>query len=595
MKRAWLAVACIGLLGPCPFVRADCGGDALDARARALLQRDHAAGAVLVVVDRNGTLLSRGYGAADVEAGRPMTPDTTLVHAGSISKLFTGIAVLQLVADGRLDLDRDVNAYLDFHVPTPAGGVPVTLRRLLTHRAGFEEHAKGLFTRGPAPRPLGPWLADSLPRRLFPNGDVSSYSNFGVALAGYVVERAAGMPFHDDVAARILRPLGMEHSTFRQPLPPELAPLMARGYVRADRPPLPFVEVLQAAPAGALATTGTDMGRFMRALLRGGELDGARILDAETLRSMMAPQVATPAGRMGLSFFEKDVAGRRSIGHDGATTTFFSALSLLPAEGLGVFASVDGAGAAGAPEELVAAAVEACAPPAPSATPPGVAGVAVGAPSGAYQTSRRAESTLLRLNALIAQVVFMARSDGSVVERRAPWWSGGTRFVPAGAGLFRSAKGRLLALDARGSVHAGPPAQEWQKVPWWLDARCVLPAVLAAALAAVAVLLFGRVAAAVRALLALDIVVLAASGALFASALRDYTVLGDALDPWLALLYGAAWACVAGAVSLPVAVARAWSGSSRRTRIGSALAIAASLVLAWFFVVFRLAGTTLNY
>src|SRR5215510_12565874 len=173
------------------------------------LARLKIAGAVVVVVKNGSTLLARGYGYADVESRRSMTADKTLVRPGSISKLFTGIAAMQLVEQGKLDLDRDVNDYLDFHVPTPTGGVPVTLRRLMTHRAGFEEHVKGLFSADRVPEPLGHWLMRSLPRRLFPGGDVPAYSNYGMALVGYIVEPAAGKLHPDYVAEHILQPLGM--------------------------------------------------------------------------------------------------------------------------------------------------------------------------------------------------------------------------------------------------------------------------------------------------------------------------------------------------------------------------------------------------
>lgn len=109
---------------------------------------------------------SPGYGFADIDAKKPLTADATLVRPGSISKLFTGIAVMQLVDAGKLDLDRDVNGYIDFAIPTPAGGVAVTLRRLLTHRAAFEEHLNGPFSRDRESEPLGRWLAKNLPQRL---------------------------------------------------------------------------------------------------------------------------------------------------------------------------------------------------------------------------------------------------------------------------------------------------------------------------------------------------------------------------------------------------------------------------------------------
>lgn len=161
-------------------------------------------GAVVVVVTRDVQVFAKGYGFSDIEAQKRFTPDATLVRAGSNSKLFTGIAVMQLVEVGKLDLDRDVNDYVDFDISTPEGGVPVTRRRLLRHRAGFEEHVKGTFSKDREPDPLGPWLGRNLPRRLFPEGDVEAYSNYGVTLAGYVVERASGEPFAPYVQRHVL-------------------------------------------------------------------------------------------------------------------------------------------------------------------------------------------------------------------------------------------------------------------------------------------------------------------------------------------------------------------------------------------------------
>ena len=327
-----------------PELTADTIAAAVDPLMTEWIGKHKGPGAVVVVVTRDATVFAQGYGFSDIDAKKPFTADATLVRPGSISKLFTGIAVMQLVDAGKLDLDRDVNDYIDFAIPTPVGGVPVTLRRLLTHRAGFEEHVKGVFSKVREPKPLAQWLANGLPRRLFPNGDVKSYSNYGLALAGYIVERVSGEPYVSYIQRHILDPLGMSHSTFRQPLPDNLAPLMAKGYLRSDKPPLPFFETIAAAPAGALSATGADIGRFIRALMNGGELDGVRILSRARLDEMMAPANATPAGYLGLVFFGGKVADRDAIGHAGETMTFFSELRIFREQGIGVFVSRDGTG-----------------------------------------------------------------------------------------------------------------------------------------------------------------------------------------------------------------------------------------------------------
>jgi len=135
----------------------------------------------------------------------------------------------------------------------------------------------------------------------------------------------------------------MRHSTFRQPLPDDLAPLMAKGYRSADKPPLPFFETILT-PAGALSATGADIGRFMRALINGGELDGVRILSKARLDEMMVPADPTPAGYLGLVFFGTKVAGHDMIGHEGITMSFFSELGIFPEAGVGVFVSRNGIG-----------------------------------------------------------------------------------------------------------------------------------------------------------------------------------------------------------------------------------------------------------
>jgi CubicO group peptidase (beta-lactamase class C family) len=448
-------------------------------------------GAVVTVATRDGLVFAKGYGHADVAAGTPFTADTTLVRPGSVSKLFTGIAVMQLVDAGKLDLDKDVNAYLDFSIPTPGGGVPVTLRRLLRHRAGFEEHVKGLFSRDPEPEPLGRWLARSLPPRLFPRGDIPAYSNYGVALAGYIVERVSGEPYAAYMERHILEPLQMTRSTFRQPLPSALAPMMAKGY-RIGGKPLGVFETIAGAPAGALSATGTDMARFMRALLNGGVLDGVRILSKERLDEMTAPRDATAAGYLGLAFFGRKLKGYDTIGHDGETMAFFSALTLFPAQDFGVFVSFDGMPNPRTAPDPTSAVVDHFLPnsvlPKPDDAPTPDIAARADKPNiaGVYRPSRWAESTLVRLHELIDQVQIGLDKDGQASLSSAIWPFGkGTALKRVDQNLYLGPKNLRLVFDNTSGAQLVTPAVIFQRISWYEGAGFI-----GAALAASTLILF---------------------------------------------------------------------------------------------------------
>jgi CubicO group peptidase (beta-lactamase class C family) len=577
-------------------------------------------GAVVVVVNRDGPVFAEGYGFSDIDAKKPFTADTTLVRPGSISKLFTGIAVMQLVDQGRLDLDRDVNGYIDFAIPTPHGGVPVTLRRLLTHRAGFEEHFKGLFSRDREPEPLGRWLVKNLPQRLFPNGDVEAYSNYGFGLAGYIVERVSGEPYAGYIQRHILDPLGMSHSTFQQPLPDDLKPLLAKTYRPWPLPQLAFFQTI-IAPVGGLSTTGADMDRFMRALINGGELDGVRILPKARLDEMMAPGDATPAGYLGLVFFGTKVAGHDSIGHDGDTTTFFSDLQIFPEQGVGVFISRSGTGEITAANQIpnpAAAIARRFLPKVPEAavtlpSDPGVAGI--------YHSSRRAESSLLRLRDLIEERVVKIDGAGNARSYGAIWPFGDGRLLKRVApNLYESPEGgRNAFVDDSGSgSYWAVPAIYLQRVPWSLDARWIVPAFLASSVMVVLTLLAWPFAAlwrywrnrrwsqdggdlrkhrAVRLVLLVDAVAIVATAVVFIKGSMDLTLLNDGLDPLLLALYALGWLGVFGAIVALWAAAGFWrSGAgSRWSRIHHSLIAASCVMIAWFFLTFNIAGTTLSY
>src|SRR5882762_6243421 len=317
----------------------------LDGLVPAQLEREDVAGAVVAVVKDGRVLFAKGYGFADVATRKPISPSDTLFRPGSISKLFTWTSVMQLVEQGKLDLDRDVNDYLDFKIPV-AFEKPITLRNVITHTPGFEETGKELFVSDAAHvRPLGEYLRDHLPARIFPPGTTPAYSNYATALAGYIVQRVSGKPFEQYVSENIYGPLGMPHTTFVQPLPPELQPLMSKGYVRASQSAKPY-EFVQAYPAGSVATSAADMCNFMIAHLQEGQFGGARILKPETAKLMHSRQFASDPrlNGMALGFYEESRNGHRIIGHGGDTVYFHSDLHLIPDANTGFFVSYNSAG-----------------------------------------------------------------------------------------------------------------------------------------------------------------------------------------------------------------------------------------------------------
>ena len=308
------------------------------------LERARIPGAVVVVVRGNQVVLEKGYGFADVAKRAPVLPDTTLFRPGSVSKLFTWTAVMQQVELGKIDLDKDVNAYLDFKIP-PYQGKPITMRNIMTHTAGFQESVRYLISSDPkAVMALKKQMPLALPDRVFAPGTTPAYSNYATALAGYIVERVSGEPFDAYIENHIFNPLGMDHSTFRQPLPANLAAHMAKGYPDVTQKPKPF-EIVIPGPAGSLSASGADMGKFMIAHLN----DGAGLLKPETTAMMhdyKAPGIG-PLNSMALGFYEQWVNGHRAIAHGGDTVYFHSYLWLFPDADIGLYISMNSAGQAG--------------------------------------------------------------------------------------------------------------------------------------------------------------------------------------------------------------------------------------------------------
>ena len=307
------------------------------------LRSGHAAGATVAVVRDGAVLFAKGYGYANVAQRIPVDPAQTLFRNGSISKTITWTAVMQLWEEGRLDLDKDVNEYLDFKIPATYPE-PVTLRTILTHSAGFEEDPSDLFTEDTTHiQAMGPWLASHIPARVRPPGQLSSYSNWTTGVAGYIVERVSGLKFEEYVEQRIFTPLGMTHSTFRQPIPAELRKTLSEGYQWKDGAFVaqPAEYATGAGPAGTMATTATDMARFMISHLALGAAPSGRIL-AESTAVLMHSRLFGHDPRVtgfAYGFYEQSSNRLRVFGHGGDTQWFHSNMALIPSEGVGLFVS----------------------------------------------------------------------------------------------------------------------------------------------------------------------------------------------------------------------------------------------------------------
>jgi CubicO group peptidase (beta-lactamase class C family) len=557
------------------------------------LQNQNIAGAVVSVVKDGQLLLAKGYGYADFAAKKPIVAEETLFRPGSISKLFTAIAVMQLVEQGKLDLDTDVSAYLDFKIPKTYPE-PITLRRLLTHTAGFEETVKNLFLpRVQQMKPLRDYLVAALPARIFPPGKIPAYSNYGLSLAGYIVQRTSGERFEEYIENHIFKPLKMQSSTFEQPLPKALASRMSQGYLIATKPAKSF-EFVQLAPAGALSTTAADMSRFMLAVLQGGTLEDGRILKPETVNEMEKRQFELNPALNGLGFVFMDYStnGQRIVGHGGDTFWFHSDMFLMPSERVGMFISYNSAGlprpGAGR-DQLKRAFLDRYFPDTRSPerdVDPAVVQKDARAVTGVYQVTRRAETTLLKIAALFGQTAVTKNRDGIITIEHAENSRGELkRWHEVGPLIYHEVDGPDMIgfrRDASGRVNERllqPAVFEFQRVPWYENKKLILPAIGISFALSILTLLLWPVAALVRKryerplfadsisrifyfisriVCLLEVSFLSAILLWLASAPKDISLIGGGLDPWLKFLRVLGWVMVIGIIFLVVAAGWFW-------------------------------------
>ncbi|MEZ0471775.1 serine hydrolase domain-containing protein [Luteimonas salinilitoris] len=479
------------------------------------LQTGDIAGAVVVVVKDGQVLLQKGYGYADLETRTPVDPEQHLFRPGSISKLFTWTAVMQLVEQGKLDLDADLNQYIDFEIPA-RDGKPATLRQVMTHTVGFEEQIRGLITsKADQVVPLEQALKRWVPERIHAPGTTPAYSNYATALAGYIIERVSGESFYDYIDRHILAPLDMKDSSFRQPLPAGLLANMSEGYARAsDGKPRDY-ELISLAPAGSLAATGADMGKFMIAHLQDGAFGDVRILGEGTAK-MMHTTGQTSVGalnKMMLGFYETSLNGHRAISHGGDTLWFHSDLQLFIDDGIGIYVSMNSSGRNGAPLQIRDNLSEGFADrylPGPSGPKSTVseadAKLHAEQIAGAYANSRRPDSNFMSLLNLLGPVKVFPNEDGTISVSMALDASGAPKkWREISPYLWQDvASGDRLAADVvdgkvtRFSMEPYAAIMVFQRLPWWKSPGLLLPLLVLSLLALAATVLAWPVSALVR-------------------------------------------------------------------------------------------------
>jgi CubicO group peptidase (beta-lactamase class C family) len=386
-------------------VIADSETAALDAAARSELERTGQPGLTLGVTDRDGTLVVRSYGVADLATEAPIAPDT-LFEIGSIGKTFTAILVLQLVDEGVLELEAPVDRYLPwFAVPRPAGSAPIAIAHLLSHTSGIAAGIDGTPEAAFQVRSLR-----DLPTRSRP-GERFHYSNVGYKALGLVLEAVTGRRYPELLRARILDPLGM--SDTEPAITHEMRSRLAVGYEylhddRLGHPGAPLAPAtwLETDTAdGSIASNAADMCAFARVLLRGGE----PVLSERGFAAM-----TTAHGRLdetvayGFGLTMREIGGRRLIGHGGGMVGYLAGVQADPEAGVGAVVLQNGVSSN--PMELARAAVRIVRDGPDAAQPPPAAADAFSDLTGVYR--RGSDSVEL----LTGQDGLTLRWDGREVE-----------------------------------------------------------------------------------------------------------------------------------------------------------------------------------
>jgi CubicO group peptidase (beta-lactamase class C family) len=476
----------------------------VDGLMAAHLRTHNIPGAAVSLVKDGQLFFAKGYGFSDPVARRPVFPDRTLFRLASVSKLFTWTAVMQLVEEGKLDLDADINGYLqELEIPADFDR-PITLAHLMTHTPGMEDRVVGLFARTPDRMlPLGRLLAADLPTRVLPPGELAAYSNHGTALAGYIVQEVSGVPWERYVETRILEPLQMNRTVVTQPLPAELASDAAAGYTWENGVfRVQDFEYVPLAPAGGMSATVTDMANFMIAHLQKGRFGETQVLQEPTAELMHRRRFTADPRLNGLTlgFIEMSRNRVRVIGHGGDTAFFHTLLALIPDHNVGYFVAYNGAEASRARDEFHRSFMNRYfpSPELPSVETP--EGFDPRPFVGSYGPSRRGYTTIDKLAGLMG--VQVEAADGALITRSP--LADAERWVPIEPLVFRKSdedEHIVFRADTEGRIthlFLEMPAVGFVRLAWYQLPGLHAALLLGFALIALSVVLGWPLAAVVR-------------------------------------------------------------------------------------------------
>ncbi|MCP4428652.1 MAG: beta-lactamase family protein [Chloroflexi bacterium] len=317
----------------------------MDAYLAEQMAEHHIPGAVITVVKDGNVFFSKGYGYADLENQIPFDPAQTVLTTASLGKVFTAVGVLQLYQQGAIDLHENIRPYITKFQLATNFDEPLTFANLLTHTDGFEARMIGVAAQtADEMLPLGQALETYAPTQLYPPGEYMTYGDYAASMAGYLTQEVSGLPFEKYMTDNILSPLGMTDSAFDQHLSDEMSARLAVGYEydenEGQHHPAPIFYI-QYAPAGGLRTTAADMNPFILALLNGGEYQGARILNEESIQMMHTQQFAPDPKMAGITYglFEHFENGQRVLLRDGDGVGTRSRMVLFPDQDMGFFIS----------------------------------------------------------------------------------------------------------------------------------------------------------------------------------------------------------------------------------------------------------------